>query len=280
MRVVHLDLDNTLIYSYRHIMPDGAGCQASCHKGQEAPGLPAKEECRLVRPYIEWIDAEMYQGRKISFMTRRTQVLLGRLRKKCLIVPTTTRTIEQYNRIDTGTGAYEYVLVCNGGILLVNGVSDGAWYALSRELAAECDDELRRALKLLEEEPLRKFELRFIEKLFVFTKCNDPAAVIFRLKAELDTKRVDVFGNGEKVYVIPKKLSKGMAVQRFRAYTGADEVIAAGDSKFDVSMVEEADTGIVPAGFCRRYQAEGNLREMKGEHVFSEEMLSWIDRHI
>lgn len=327
MRVVHLDLDNTLIYSYRHILPDSAGCPAVCAHGPAGGtgggicdgagdvlggldgSMNRREDDRLClecqsgdishtcgvesekeksrRPFIwqdkydrVWLNVETYKGRNISYMTERTQTLLGRLRKKCLIVPTTTRTIEQYNRIQTGTGPFEYALVCNGGILLVNGESDRAWYEQSRELIADCTGELQRALGLLKEEPLRKFELRFIEELFVFTKCNDPDTVVSRMKRKLDAKKVDVLSNKEKVYVVPKKLDKGMAVRRFRAYIGADEVIAAGDSEFDVPMVKTADTGVVPAGFCRKYQAEGSLKEMKGEHVFSEEMLAWIDGHI
>lgn len=327
MRVVHLDLDNTLIYSYKHILPDSTGCPAVCAAGAaggtgggicngagDAMGVldrsmnrrgedrlclkwqsgdishtsgvgSEKEECR--RFYIcqdkfdcTWMNVETYKGRNISYMTEKTQILLGHLRKKCLIVPTTTRTIEQYNRIHIGARPFEYALVCNGGILLVNGESDHAWYAQSRELAADSERELQRAYELLKKEPLRKFELRFIEKLFVFTKCNDPDTVISRLNMELDAKKVDVLSNKEKVYVVPKKLDKGMAVGRFRAYIGADEVIAAGDSRFDVPMVKAADTGVVPAGFCRKYQAEGNLKEMKGRQVFSEEMLTWIDGHI
>ena len=254
MRVVHLDLDNTLIYSYKHIF------------GAEKPtGM--------------WMNVETYQGRKISYVTEKTQELLRYLNKKCLLVPTTTRTIQQYNRIDLDAGPFDYALVCNGGILLINGESDPSWYERSRELIADCTKELRHALCLLEKEPLRKFELRFIEKLFVFTKCNDPDTVITGMKRELDTEKVDVLGNGEKVYVVPKMLNKGTAVRRFREYMGADEVIAAGDSEFDAPMMEAADIGIVPAGFCRKYTVKGKIKEMKGERVFAEEMLSWIEEN-
>ena len=146
-------------------------------------------------------------------------------------------------------------------------------------MIADCTGELQHALRLLEKEPLRKFELRFIEELFIFTKCNDPDTVITGMKRELDTEKVDVLGNGEKVYVVPKMLNKGTAVRRFREYMGADEVIAAGDSEFDAPMMEAADIGIVPAGFCRKYTVKGKIKEMKGERVFAEEMLSWIEEN-
>ncbi|MBD5137695.1 MAG: hypothetical protein HDT39_17440 [Lachnospiraceae bacterium] len=38
--------------------------------------------------------------------------------------------------------------------------------------------------------------------------------------------------NGVKAYVVPKKLSKGTALKRFREKVCGDKVIAAGDSEF------------------------------------------------
>ncbi len=272
MRVIHLDLDNTLIYSYKHVPKDAVGSPDV--RGREITACPGR------RPGSRWISAEIYQGREISYITEKTQKILGRLKEKCLIVPTTTRTQEQYDRIRLNTGGFEYALVCNGGVLLVNGVRDGVWYHRSRELVSGCAGEMRRAIGLLEREPLRKFELRFIEELFLFTKCGEPDTVTLNLKTRLDTGKVDIMRNGEKVYVVPKILNKGTAVQRFREYIGADEVIAAGDSEFDVPMAEAADVGIVPAGFCRKYAAEGDLTEMTGEDIFSEEMLVWMENYL
>ena len=40
-----------------------------------------------------------------------------------------------------------------------------------------------------------------------------------------------------------------MAVRRLRKRLQPAYIIAAGDSEFDVSMVEESDLGLVPAGF-------------------------------
>lgn len=250
MRVIHLDLDNTLIYSCRHDIGN------------------------------KKMNVEMYQGREIAYMTEKTHELLLKIKEKALVVPTTTRTKEQYDRINLHAGDFEYALVCNGGVLLIHGESDRAWYECSRELTSDCTGELQRAIRYLEKESLRKFEIRFIEELFVFTRCDDPVTVVARLKQQLDQERIGVFHKREKIYVVPKKLDKGTAIRRFREYIGADEVIAAGDSKFDVPMVEAADTGIVPAGFREKYLAAENLKEMKGKAVFSEELLSLIYRSI
>ena len=91
MDVFHADLDNTLIFSYRHDI------------GQE-------KRC-----------VEVYQGREISFITEKTHRLLREINEKMLVVPTTTRTREQYERITLGVGELPFALVCNGGVLLING---------------------------------------------------------------------------------------------------------------------------------------------------------------
>ena len=96
------------------------------------------------------------------------------IKKRFLIVPTTTRTREQYERIFLGIGLIKYALVCNGGVLLVDGKVDEEWYKVSKNLISNSVDELLKAVLYLESEELRKFEVRFIEELFVFTKCDKP----------------------------------------------------------------------------------------------------------
>ena len=143
------------------------------------------------------------------------------------MVPTTTRTIQQYNRIDLKVGTLSYALVCNGGVLLVDGKEDEVWYEQSLRRICRSKKELIQAMEFLEKDKRRTFELRFIRELFVFTKCEEPMVVAEELKELLDMEVVDVFLNGAKIYVLPKNLSKGDAVCRFREYVGADYVIAA-----------------------------------------------------
>lgn len=243
MIVLNTDLDNTLIYSYKHDIGN------------------AKR------------NVEIYQGREISFVTERTYELLQQVNKEILIVPTTTRTIEQYKRIDLGLGNFKYALVCNGGILLVDGKKDEKWYQKSLELIAESKCSMEQAIKILEGDTRRKFDLRFVEELFVFTKCDQPHRVVSDLKEQLDTRLVDVFNNGEKVYVVPVKLNKGVALERLRDILKPEFVIAAGDSEFDVSMVTMADQGIVPYGFKKLYAIDADIMEVGQDCIFSESVM-------
>lgn len=243
MVVFCTDLDNTIIYSYKHDIGE--------HKR----------------------NVEIYQDREISFITNRTFELLSAVKREMLIIPTSTRTKEQYDRIDLGVGEFEYALVCNGGLLIKNGKVDIDWYNESLKLVEDSVDAINSSLALLDKDARRKFELRFIERLFVFTKCDSPEEVVEDLKHQLDCSKVSVFNNGEKVYVVPINLSKGMALKRLRKMLNIEYIIAAGDSEFDISMVNEADYGIVPGKFKTNYDSMSRAEEMPGKQVFSEELL-------
>lgn len=243
MTVLCTDLDNTLIYSYKH-------------------------DIGLDKINVEW-----YQGRELSFITRRTHRLLKQLKEKMLIIPTTTRTIEQYSRIDLGVGKFTYALVCNGGILLRDGVKDEEWYRESLRRVDKSVDEIEKAMKILEHDARRKFELRFIENLFVFTKCNDPETVVKELSSCCNHQYVDIFHNGEKVYVVPVALSKGIALERIKSYLGAEKIYAAGDSEFDISMLCQADLAFAPYGFLSQFGIDFTVREFDQNTIFSEAFL-------
>lgn len=252
MIVFHTDLDNTLIYSYKHDIGEEKRC------------------------------VEIYQGREISFVTQEAYQLLQRIseqKSQILIVPTTTRTIEQYQRIDLGIGDLRYALVCNGGVLLVNGKEDDIWYRDSLGLIRDSKEELDKALEFLDKETRRNFELRFIRELFVFTKCEEPEAVVGDLREILDANLVDVFNNGTKVYVVPKALDKGKAVMRFRSYLGADYVIAAGDSEFDISMLEAADRGIAAPKLAQSYPFSDKIECPFEGKLFAESVLENVYKY-
>lgn len=243
MIVFNVDMDNTLIYSYKHDI----GMNKRC--------------------------AEIYQGREISFMTEQTQSLLKEVAQKVLVVPTTTRTVEQYNRIDLGLGEMPYVLACNGGVLLINGEEDPEWYAESLELVRDCNSELEKGEQILETDENRSFEVRNIKGLFLFTKSEEPEQSVALLKQKLDASLVDIFSNGVKVYVVPKQLSKGNAVLRLKDKLGAEKIMAAGDSEFDISMLQCADIAVAPESL----EVENNyIKKINDDLLFSEEMLRYI----
>lgn len=237
------DLDNTLIYSYKHDIGTAKRC------------------------------AEIYQGRKISFLTEQTYELLKEVQKYVLLVPATTRSVEQYQRIDLGIGTLKYALVCNGGVLLVDGKEDLEWYRQSLELVSESGKMLSYGARLLDRDKNRCFEVRNIQGLFIFTKSEKPLASVKMLKQSLDLKRVDVFYNGIKVYIVPKKLNKGAAALRLKDKLKADRLIAAGDSEFDIPMLNCADFAVAPLALRKNKKFLKDVAYMPEDGIFSEELL-------
>ena len=249
MKILCTDLDNTIIYSYKHDIGN------------------------------EKMNVELYKEREISFISNHTYELLKKVREEFLIIPTSTRTIEQYERIDLKIGTFKYALVCNGSVLLVDGKKDKDWYEESLRLAKPSNLEVKKALEYLENDKRRTFELRYIEDLFVFTKCYKSETVVNELREYLDKNLVNVFNNKEKVYVLPTSLSKGKAIERLRKYLKAEFIIAAGDSEFDISMVEAADVGLVPYGFKSEFNIKSDICEMGKEGLFSEQLLRKCLQH-
>lgn len=250
MIVFFSDLDNTIIYSYRH-------------------DIGKKKRC-----------VEIYQGREVSFITEDTYELLKAVKESVLFVPVTTRTIEQYERIDLRIGAIAYALVCNGGVLLKDGQEDNLWYEESLELVLDCREELRRAEIMMLGDENRDFEVRNIRNLFLFTKSSKPIQSAEVLKQKLDGKRVEVFSNGVKVYVVPKALNKGAAVRRLRNKLCAEAAIAAGDSEFDISMLEEADIGFAPEELADFHKFRKKITAIPKTCIFSDEVLDYINRRV
>lgn len=246
MIVFHSDLDNTLIYSYRHDIGE------------------------------EKIHVEFYEGRKISFMTRRSSLLLKQIQERAVFVPTTTRTEEQYRRIDLKTGVLDYALVCNGGILLRAGKELPEWYEESLRLTEKSRGEFACAESCMQKDSERILEVRNIRNLFLFTKSREPSELARRLKENLDPERMEVFCHRSKVYAMPKGLDKGTAVRRFKAYIKADVVFSAGDSEFDLPMLEEADYAWAPEELTGRFHCAASVKGIAGDQIFSDAMLEKV----
>ncbi len=244
MKIFYMDLDNTIIYSYKHDI------------GESKTAV------------------ETYQGREISFVSDITYKLLEEVREKILIIPTTTRTQEQYERINLGK--FSYAMVCNGGVLLIDGKRDENWHKTSLELIKPSKEALERSIKFLEEDRRRCFEVRFIEELFVFTKCSDIEVIVNELRDYLDMSLVQVFHIGTKLYVIPNALGKGKALERFKDYVDANYIISAGDSEFDVSMFKYSDLAFAPESLAKVKKLPPNTVIIPQQKLFSEGLLNYL----
>ena len=213
------DLDNTLIHSYKHKTDDD-------------------------------ICIEIYNGREQSFISSRAAELLKEIVQKVLFIPVTTRSIEQYQRIQWIAGTKpDYAVVSNGANFINNDDIDFEWksYFFTEHIQPYAN-ELDHQKILLSQSP--NFTIcRIVDGSFLFLKCSDDIDVE-KISIELQEQtNLTVQYSGRKIYLFPQRLNKGEALLQLKQLFNPDKVFCAGDSVIDVPMLNLANIAYVPSNF-------------------------------
>ncbi|SIH20311.1 Predicted hydrolase (HAD superfamily) [Mycobacteroides abscessus subsp. abscessus] len=225
------DLDQTLIYSRRHLPTDAH--EFSC--------------------------VEIYEGRPISYMTETARVLLTDLARRHIVVPTTTRTVEQYQRIMLPGGPYPIAITTNGGDILIDGAPDPSWRSgIQTHIAAECaglDDVVAELLTRIDDNWVRN--MRTAGDLFCYLVVDEaltPTDFEHNWQQWCAPRGWGVSRQGRKIYTVPQVLCKSRAIAEVRrrlleeGQLATDApVFAAGDGSLDAELLQYADLGIRPA---------------------------------
>lgn len=217
MKTVFSDLDNTLIFSHRK-------------KGVD-----------------EKIPVEYLNGRVQSYMPEKLVKLLTD-NKDIKIVPVTTRSIEQYLRLQCLNKVIhnETALVCNGGVLLIDGHIDDEWLCESIELSRVQSKEIKKILNRVQKEG-KSNRIKILFDFMFYFSCNDVENYYYNLKREADLNNVFLGKDSRKIYVIASNINKGASVKRYIRRFGIKDFITAGDSEFDISMLELKSKAIASA---------------------------------
>ncbi|WP_314172455.1 HAD family hydrolase [Streptomyces winkii] len=226
--LVASDLDRTLIYSAAALglsVPDA-----------EAPRL---------------LCVEVYEGRPLSYMTETAAGLLAELTERCVFVPTTTRTREQYRRVRLPGGPARYAVCANGGHLLVDGEPDPEWNAQVRRGLAGCAPLEDVCAHLRESSGGGDWVLkqRVADGLFAYLVVDRgrlPQTWVKELAAWAEPLGWTVSLQGRKIYAVPVPLTKSAAVAEIARRTGATRTYAAGDSLLDADLLLAAGRGWFP----------------------------------
>lgn len=262
------DLDRTLIYS-RAAMTDEqvAGTNLLC--------------------------VEYYDGSPLSYVTETAAERLRDLTTEHVLVPTTTRTPEQFRRIDLPGGPWRYAITSNGGAILEDGHLDMQWRnEVDRAVSAggasldEVTAELRRRIS---DDWVSKF--RIADDLFCYLVVDvtaQPALFLDEWNAWCTARGWNVSQQGRKLYTMPDSVCKSRAVAEVRRrLVDAGEldagapVLAAGDGALDAAMLEAADAAVRPR--------HGELELLDWQHPTvavtdsrgieaGEEILAWFAR--
>ncbi len=265
--LVACDLDQTLIYSRRAFRTPVGG--------------EALEPAVLA---VEYLD-----GEPLSYLTQSAARGLATLAAAAVVVPVTTRTIAQYQRVKLGF-APAYAIAANGGHLLVDGIADAGWeLSVRARLAAagqpiDVIHQLAEGVAAAAERAGRPWvrTIRDADSLFVYLVAFERAAIpdLGGLEAELRGSGWNMSVQGRKVYLVPAELTKEAAIAEVRRRSGVRKLAAAGDSLLDLGMLAAADAAVRPAhgelheqGFTRAHLRVSQLNGILG----GEEIVSMLN---
>lgn len=237
------DLDNTLLYSRRH-RREGDIC------------------------------VEHLAGEEQGFMTPIAIERLRAVTKKTRFIPVTTRSIEQYRRIEWPAGTEpEYAVTTNGAVLLKRGEIDTAWCEAHAALIAPARDEVKRCHALYADDPAF-IRCRIVDDAYLFVYCADgvdATAAAARCQAQTSLR---VEPSGRKIYFFPPKLTKGAALCALRERFTPHLIYAAGDTAIDLPLLMAADHAFAAASLA--VEDAPHIRRHAGEGIFAEWLLEEI----
>ncbi|HBV96437.1 MAG: hypothetical protein JL50_14050 [Peptococcaceae bacterium BICA1-7] len=193
-------------------------------------------------------------GKYFSYMTERSVDLLKHIVSKAIFVPCTTRTIEQYQRIQFFQNVVtpKFSVVSNGANLLVDGALDiGYNKKIHKTIADECaagEVVLREFYKLAGDQwtqPIRQADGAFY--YCIIDRDKAPLQELADFSRWAQEQKWDISIQGRKLYLVPQVINKWSAIKRVAEITGDDRIIGAGDSLLDMPLIKGAHNSISPA---------------------------------
>ena len=218
------DLDRTLIYSKRFLEGIGVAC----------------------------LNIEIYKDEPITYITEEAQKLLKRVSQEMHLIPVTTRNLEQYKRITLFDKLFkpELYIVNNGGTIFYRDKEDLEW---SRKIKYQLEQ-----LKIDYDEALKGFLEIYKGPVERYKKSDDLIWLILGDKDHIHLESITMYKhiiaplgwnldvNGRKIYLYPNCIRKWEALSYIQQKYYNESMVCAGDSLFDLEMMQKADYGIMP----------------------------------
>ena len=239
--LIATDLDRTMIYS--------RGAMELAVTESDVAERPGDEDLLCV---------EVYDGKPLSYVTSAAEAMLRKLTASAVVVPTTTRTVAQFQRIDLPGAPWRYAITTNGGNILVDGVPDAGWRSgvdiamadggaslveVGAELSRRIDDSWVRSSRVADE----------LFSYLVVDLDAMPSGFVEEWNDWCVDRGWGASRQGRKIYTMPDAVCKSRAVAEVRTRLVDDgvlapeaPVLAAGDGALDANMLSAADAAIRP----------------------------------
>lgn len=245
--ILACDLDNTLIHSYKHYV-----CGDIC---------------------IEHIN-----GNEQGYMHRKTFESFQRLPQNVFLIPVTSRSVEQYNRIKWANAIFpKYALTTNGCILLNNDVIQQNWIVESNRRIAPFNLEYAELQDIISKTDGIE-RCRMVDNIYLFARFSSSEYAQRAAHYLCLCTNMEVICLNRKLYIFPSIANKGAAIDRLKQLFEPDVLICAGDSKVDVPMLQKADIAIVPNKGLSHYLSPEETLVCNEERYFSDYIFEVVER--
>ncbi|WP_405433796.1 hypothetical protein [Micromonospora sp. NBC_00617] len=183
-------------------------------------------------------------------MTARAGELMRALSAVATVMPVTTRTPDQLDRVRLPGRPHRFAVAANGGLLFIDGHVDVVWSRQVRRRLAEVAS-LNEVWTYAGRATHRPWVLRLrsVPDLFCYAEVDRSQLPTDWLKQATEwaaERGWRVALQGRKLYWLPRTLTKSAAVREVADRIDAGKVLAAGDSVLDVDLLENAAFGMHP----------------------------------
>lgn len=214
------DLDRTLIFSSDFLKEN-----------------PSEDEITVV---------ETCSSGKQSFISTNVKYKLSKLctDENIQFIPITSRSIEEYNRIDLGFKP-EYAVVACGGVILHHGEPLKEWedYIKSQRNSIET----LTLIQDLSDLDTIESKVRVVDNSYIFFKVTRSIDFDIDIQSLKDKYTGWQFTRqGNKMYIVPNYFSKQVALRWLWHRLNKPCIVASGDSLLDVPMLTLANKAVIP----------------------------------
>ncbi len=194
---------------------------------------------------------ELYDGKPLSYMTIESARLLELVRRRAVLVPTTTRTLAQFERVTLPGDPTPYAITSNGGHIVVDGVLDEQWRrSVQKRIAGEgaALGDIVAGLEVLAagDWVLNRKTADDLFCYLVVDLARLPAGFVSHWASWCADRGWVVSMQGRKIYALPRGLTKEAALAEVMRRAGAERLLAAGDGALDAGFLALADAAIRP----------------------------------
>lgn len=208
------DLDRTMIFSSKFRNLDNARSTVRVDDETGYPGFMDKEGYNLL--------LKLYENKELQ------------------IIPCTTRSIEEALAIKIFRDNSEYIICCNGGVILHNGEIEKSWESLMSSYLDGYNYYWELLLPKFKNKDFVIKQPKFVNNIFVYGKHNDKQKIKDYLESVINKELFYYEIQGNKFYILPNDIRKGNALLYLRRKLEDNNISVAGDSKVDLDMFKYA----------------------------------------